>query len=190
MCINCKKPYHQILTFDLNDPWLKEIRGRDSLFEMPLISCLNCSTCWEPQVFSLDSKAKKIVIISDMDTQKWKQEDNCSILSPLTEVKVMLQVMDIGDIPIDTGHYHSAMERYGRDYICRLLGAPLYEQNPIDRECPRCKREMKYIAAITSQPYGETGKVIEGVDFFIGEMTLYFMFCEDCMYIKTECQGT
>lgn len=70
-----------------------------------------------------------------------------------------------------------------------MLGAPLYAQNPIDRECPICKKEMQYVATIISQAYGMEN-IIAGVDFVIGEMSIYYSLCKECMVIKTECQGT
>lgn len=48
---------------------------------------------------------------------------------------------------------------------------------------------MKYIAMIGSQSHNAEN-LIDGVDFFIGEMNVYYLLCKECMIIKTECQGT
>lgn len=188
ICKNCNELYHQIFTFDLKDPYLKDIR-KDGLNELPLISCLNCSTAWEPQVFKLDINKKEIEILSSEDFQKWIQGSENKICSPLPEVKVKLVKMEDKDIPTSSDLYYNIFDLFGEEHICRLLGAPLYAQTPIDRECPICKKEMKYIAMIGSQSYN-TENVIDGVDFFIGEMNLYYLLCKECMIIKTECQGT
>jgi len=188
ICENCKEMYHQIFTFDLNDPKLEEIRV-DNLDELPLISCLNCSSSWGRQLFKIDAKNKKVEILSTEDTQRWIQDEESKIPVPLPEVKVKLIEMDYGDIPTDSDLYYNIYDSFGEKSICRLLGAPLYAQSPIDRECPICKGEMQYIASIGSQSYNSES-VIDGVDFFIGEMDLYYFLCKKCMIIKTECQGT
>lgn len=187
-CRNCHESYHQIFTFDLNDPKLKDIKV-NGLDELPLVSCLNCSTVWEPQVLKIDVSNKKVEILNSIDTQKWKQDEELRILSPLPEVKVKLVEMDDEDIPTSSDLYYNIIDSFGEEYICRLLGAPLYIQAPIDRECPVCKKEMQYIATIGSQSYN-VENIIDGVDFFIGEMNLYYLLCKECMVIKTECQGT
>ncbi|WP_053956047.1 hypothetical protein [Inediibacterium massiliense] len=69
-CENCHELYHPIFTFDLNDPKLKDIKI-DDLNELPLISCLNCSTAWEQQIFKIDAKNKEVKILSTRDTTKW-----------------------------------------------------------------------------------------------------------------------
>lgn len=188
-CENCKEAYQQIFTFDLKDSRLKDIKI-NGVDELPLVSCLNCSSSWGRQVFKLDVNCKSVEIISIEDTEKWVQENDDRIPSPLPEVNVKLVDMADEDIPVDMDTYYNIFDSFGEDYICRLLGPPLYVQAPINRECPHCKREMQYIATIGSQSYGSKDSIIEGVDFFIGEMTLYYLLCKDCMIITTECQGT
>lgn len=187
-CEICGELYHQIFTFDLNDPKLKDLKIND-INELPLISCLNCSTVWEPQVFKINAKSKEVEILNKRDTQKWTQDGDNKIPSPLPEVNVKLIEMIDEDIPTNSDLYYSILDSFGEEYICRLLGAPLYIQSPINRECPICKKEMQYIATIGSQSY-DVESVIDGVDFFIGEMSLYYLLCKECMIIKTECQGT
>lgn len=188
-CENCQELYHQIFTFYLNDYRVKEMQI-DGLNELPLISCLNCPTSWEPQVFKIDAIRKEVKILSAKDIQNWIQDEEDRIPSPFPEVKVKLVEMEDEDIPIDIGTYYNIFDSFGEEYICRLLGASLYVQSHIDRECPICKKEMQYIATIGIQPYDEKGNIIDGVDFFIGEMNLYYLLCKECMVIKTECQGT
>lgn len=97
--------------------------------------------------------------------------------------------MEEKDIPIDCDAYYNIFDSFGEEYICRILGAPLYAQGPIDRQCPLCGKEMIYVATIGSQSYNAE-RLMGGIDFFIGDMNLYYLLCKDCMIIKTECQGT
>ena len=187
ICNTCKEPYHQIFTFDLLDPKLNELK-LNGLDELPLISCLNCSKAWEPQLFKIDCKNKRIINLTSNDSQHWEQDDDLKIVSPLPETSIKLEEMKISDTPVDETNYYKILDCFGEKYICRLLGAPLYIQGPIDRECPICKKEMVYISLIGSE--SSKGSFIEGIDFFLGEMSLYFMLCKDCLVIKTECQGT
>lgn len=57
-------------------------------------------------------------------------------------------------------------------------------------ECPICKKEMHYVATVVGESDYNSFNLIQEVDFTLGEMYLYFMFCKDCLTIKTECQGT
>ena len=188
-CKNCGEKYHQIFSFDLNDERLKELKI-EGLVELPLISCLNCSTVWEPQLFKIDKNKKEVSVLINNDIHGFIQDIELRIPSPLPEVPVTLVDMKEEDIPIDETTYYEIFEIFGSEYLCRLIGAPLYIQSPIDRECPICHREMNYVATIGSQEFGKVDSLISGVDFFLGEMFLYFLFCKYCSVLKTEVQGT
>ena len=168
---------------------LSELRT-ENLNEIPLVSCLNCSTYWEPQVYKLDIQNKEVKVLVQNDTQDWMQDEEDRIPSPLPSVGVVLEEMKEEDVPVDRNYYNKAFDLIGSEYICRILGAPLYAQNPLDRECPICKKEMFYIATIAGENYGQSGNLINGVDFVLGEVFLYFLFCKDCLLVKTESQGT
>lgn len=88
ICKNCGEKYHQIFTFDLNDPRLKELKI-EGLEELPLISCVNCSTAWEEQLFRVDNKKKEVKILKDKDIHGFIQEIDDRIHSPLPEVEVV-----------------------------------------------------------------------------------------------------
>ncbi len=59
ICPNCNTKLHQILTFDLQDDRLSELRDSE-LNELPLVSCLNCSLAWEHQYFKIIPEQKKL----------------------------------------------------------------------------------------------------------------------------------
>ncbi|MHC1731935.1 MAG: hypothetical protein AB9888_07915 [Bacteroidales bacterium] len=188
-CGLCDEKIHQIFTFDLNDPRLENINA-NGLEELPLVSCLNCSTAWEPQVYRINPINRSIDFILQKDIQNWIQDDEDKLPVPLPEVKVMLVEMGDNDIPINRKHYTSAFESFGREYVCRLIGPPLFAQNPVDIECPVCKKNMTYIATIGSEDFENEKRLISGLDFQLGEMYLYFFLCKECLVIKTDCQST
>ncbi len=91
------------------------------------------------------------------------------------------------DIPTDEDSYWEAFDLFGSEYVCRLLGVPLYDNLPKDLACPTCAKEMKYVATIT-QDIEERG-LISVVDFQFWEMNIYYYLCIDCLIIKTEIQN-
>lgn len=189
LCKLCNEPLHQVLTLDLNDPRLRELRV-DNLNELPLVSCLNCSTSWDTQLYKLNNDNKSIEILFQNDIENYINADDDKIPSPLPRTNMKLEEFLKEDIPVDEDSYYNAFDYLGSEYIGRVVGAPLYTQNPVNRECPNCKTEMLYVATIASADYDFEGTLVDNVDFFLGEMMLYFLFCKECMCIKVECQGT
>ncbi|PDY23558.1 hypothetical protein COM83_13575 [Bacillus cereus] len=92
------------------------------------------------------------------------------------------------DIPTDEDSYWEAFDLFGSEYVCRLLGPPLYGDVPEDLGCPTCSKEMEYVATITQDLEG--WERISVVDFQFGEMNIYYYLCKDCSLMKTEIQGT
>ncbi len=80
------------------------------------------------------------------------------------------------DIPTDEDSYWEAFDLFGSEYVCRLLGVPLYDDLPEDLACLTCSKEMKYVATIT-QDIEERG-LISVVDFPVwgNEYILLFMY--------------
>ncbi|GEM_PF-846789 len=188
-CRLCHEPVHQILTLDLNDERLSSLRVRN-LTEIPLISCLNCSTSWDTQLYKLNIENKSIEMIFQNDKQNYISDEEYKIPSPMHKTSMVLTSLQKRDIPSDDRSYYKAFEPFGTEYIARVLGVPLYAVNPLDRECPLCNKEMSYVATIGSADYDNSTKLLDSNDFFIGEMFLYFLFCKDCLCVKVECQGT
>lgn len=189
MCKLCNEPIHQIFTFDLEDPRLKDINV-EGLKDIPLVSCLNCSTSWATQLFKLNPSDKLIEIIRQDDTESWVQDEEDKIPVPLPHIKMLLKDMIKEDIPTDIDTYDQAIELFGSEYLCRILGQPLYAQEPLDKECPICKKEMNYVATVSGESDYNSYNLIKEIDFTIGEMYLYFMLCKSCLTMKVECQGT
>jgi len=190
ICENCKTPYHQIFTFDLRDPRFNVVEiDKGQKNELPLISCLNCSSSWERQLYKLEYNKKAISVLENKDTQHWVQDDEDKIHVPLPKYDVMLVKLESNENPVDKKLYYEITNSIGSDYICRILGAPVLMQSPIDIECPVCKNDMIYISGIYSQHYSHEN-MFPDVEFFLGEMSLYYHLCTNCHIMKVECQGT
>ncbi|GAB6549317.1 hypothetical protein ACQVSN_09405 [Bacillus mobilis] len=186
-CKLCGENMHQILCFDLKDERIAELKSSE-LDILPLVSCLNCAMVWGPQYFQLSDGGKTVQMIRQGNSEEWimEEEDNLPVALPKTAV--MLINMENGDIPTDEDSYWEAFDLFGSEYVCRLLGAPLYGDLPEDLACPTCSKEMKYVATITQDI--EECELISVVDFQFGEMNIYFYLCKDCSIIKTEMQST
>lgn len=186
-CQLCAEDLHQILCFDLKDDRLTELRT-SKLEELPLISCLNCSTLWEPQLFQLNPSTKNITILIQNVREEWIQDEEDKIPVPLSNTKFKLIDMSEEDIPVNEDAYYNAFDLFGQEYVCRVLGAPLYVEKPNDISCPTCNYDMKYVLSVTQD--FNARDLVSVVDFFLGEIIIYFYFCKECLTVKTEVQGT
>ncbi|KZD38716.1 hypothetical protein BW897_06910 [Bacillus cereus] len=187
LCKLCGEKMHQIFCFDLKDEKLAELKNAE-LIVLPFISCLNCAMVWEPQYFQLSNGGKAVQIIKQDNTEEWIMEAEYKLPVNLPKTNVKLTNMKNEDIPTDEDSYWEAFDLFGSEYICRLLGAPLYDEVPEDLGCPACSKEMKYVATITQDL--EERELISVVDFLFGEMNIYYYLCKDCSVMKTEIQGT
>ncbi|MDZ4521528.1 hypothetical protein ACS2BX_19825 [Bacillus cereus group sp. BceL300] len=187
VCKLCGEKMHQILCFDLKDGRLAELKSNE-LNILPFVSCLNCAMVWEPQYFQLSDGGKTVQIIQQQNIEEWIMEEEYKLPVSLPKTTVKLINMKNEDIPIDEDSYWEAFDLFGSEYVCRLLGLPLYDDLPKDLACPTCAKEMKYVATIT-QDIEERG-LISVVNFQFGEMNIYYYLCIDCSIIKTEIQNT
>lgn len=186
-CKLCKEKMHQLFVFDLTDERLHELKNNYTN-ELPLVSCLNCAMLWEPQVFQLHSEQKTVKVIKQENTIEWVQEDEDKLPVPLPSTRMKLIDLQEEDISTDEESHDDAFNLFGTEYVCRILGAPLLEEETACKVCPMCAKEMKYVATITSDV--TSGELVSVVDFFLGEMNLYFYLCKDCLTMRTEIQGT
>ncbi|MDZ3954666.1 MULTISPECIES: hypothetical protein [Bacillus] len=187
VCKLCGEKMHQILCFDLKDGRLAELKSNE-LNILPFVSCLNCAMVWEPQYFQLSDGGKTVQIIQQQNTEEWIMEEEYKLPVLLPKTTVKLINMKNEDIPTDEDSYWEAFDLFGSEYVCRLLGVPLYDDLPKDLACPTCAKEMKYVATI-AQDIEERG-LISVVNFQFGEMNIYYYLCIDCSIIKTEIQNT
>lgn len=184
ICSNCKASYHQIINLDINDPKISFLSKKIKC--LPLIACLNCSESWNRFYYRIDNK----LIISELtvnDTQHWIQEDDLKITVSLPKIDLTLEEIPLSDNPITKEKYDSAIDTAGTKSICYVSGAPIYLQNPINYECPVCKRRMNYVATVFSDVSGNLKDY--DIDFDLGEMFLYYCFCDNCDLVVCETQG-
>ncbi|WP_455544113.1 hypothetical protein, partial [Intestinibacter sp.] len=183
ICENCNDEFHQIITLDLNDPRLSDIIGVTNK-EIPLISCLNCSSSWEKQFFKLDfeNKTIKIIEIEDEFHDKALEEDCFPV--PLEEVFVDLENLSDDEVPTDEETFDIIFTNFGNEYFCRVLGEPLCDDE-LNETCPVCGEKMTYIAMIGGWPSSDE-PIIGDRAFFIGEYILYFSLCKKCDLLYVE----
>lgn len=183
VCQNCMKPYHQIFSLDLTDPKLSDLSKK--IRSIPLIGCLNCSGSFGRFYYKIDDNMN-ITELHTNDTQHWVQDDDLKLPSPLPKADIDLIETDLSYNPVNEEKYSQLVESFGNESMCRILGAPLYLQNPIDYECPICKKQMKYVAQICS----DTGRNIKSsdVEFNIGDIYMYYCYCDECHLIVCETQ--
>ncbi|MCY8632278.1 hypothetical protein P9D84_06490 [Bacillus vallismortis] len=185
-CKICKKKMHQIILLDLNDERLSPLRGKDRE-SIPLFSCLNCSLLWEDQFFELDFKNKKASIYKQKQYEFEKADDEDIILSPLPEVPIYLEKFDRKDYPTTEQMYDDIFEDLGTSYLGRVLGKPVLAQNKLNNSCDKCKQDMFFVSLITGE---NEIKELEryDLDFYFGDIILYFSICLTCNILKVEPQ--
>ncbi|TCM87922.1 hypothetical protein EV294_1162 [Paenibacillus sp. BK033] len=189
VCVNCLAPMHLIFCFDLTDPRLNG-HYKVKLESLPLVTCLNCSGYWAPQVFQLDPIANAITIVKQTDVEHWIMEDEDKLPVPLPLSNVKLIPLTKKDILLDDLDNDESFTLFGSEYICRLLGPPLFATDKIQKRCSSCSKEMQYIATVCSEDYDSEGLIHEGFSFHIGESFIFFYLCTDCLRLETEMQST
>lgn len=189
ICPQCNEQAHQIFTFDLNDFRLEELR-MEELTELPLITCLNCSLYEGVQNFKINIMERSIHTINQSELFDWKYELIDKIPVPLPKYDMKLINMKNYDVPCNEDEYDQALDAIGKDYICRMLGKPLYIDDSIEAKCPCCSKSMKYVAMVAGEDYGNEGELTGGIGFQIGESYLYFYLCKECLIIQTSMQST
>jgi len=178
ICSICDEPVHQILTLDMTDVALSDVRCK--LNELPLISCVNCSNCWERQYYKLDESIKSITVLKSEQEEVWKQDGGDKIEYPLPKMHVKLEKLDA----YDDDEFIDGM---GTDYLAKIGGAPVFLSDAINMKCPKCGKNMEFIGQLTGNDFGDE-KLLNGFDFFIGEMFLYYYICSDCNIVGVDSQ--
>ena len=189
ICPNCKVKSHLIFCFDLTDPKLSEVHN-GSLKNIPIVSCLNCSLYWSRQVFKIDPVTKTVTIMKQFDEERWVSEEEDRLPFPLPISAMTLQELQKVDTPTTDEESDSAYEAFGSEYVCRVLGEPLYAVDTIEKKCEFCNNPMKYIATICSEDYNSVGLVHEDFSFNFGDAYIYFFLCKICNILETEMQST
>ena len=188
ICENCIEEIHQIITLDLKDPRLSEVLGIINK-ELPLVSCLNCSSSWSNQCFKIDFENKEVKVLNIEDNIHEVLEDDICFPVPLKEIKIKLDELSEDERPTDEESFENAIEVFGEEYFCRILGDPLWLEQSLNTKCISCNDEMIYVGMVGSQAWGSK-PIIEDKEFYIGEHNLYFSICKKCNLLHVECQGS
>ena len=178
ICSICDEPYHQILTLDTKDEQLNWLEC--SLKELPLISCVNCSTCWERQFYHIDEKDRAVKMLEVATADAWQQDEKDKIGYPLPVRRLKLE-------PLECFDDEEIIESMGRDYFCKLGGKPVSLTDPIEMCCKECGRKMQYVGVLTGSDF-ENIELLNGVDFYFGDMFLYFYYCDACNVVGVDSQ--
>jgi hypothetical protein len=188
ICPNCGTNLHLIFNFDLNDNRLEKL-SNGQLDRIPLISCLNCSSYWSTQVFKIEPQTGTITIIKQTDEENWISEEEDHLPYPLPFSNLKLVELHETDAPSKEEDTDKAFEDFGSEYVCRILGEPLFATESIQNKCYLCNEDMEYVATICSEDYDSEGLVHEGFTFNFGESFIYFYFCKSCTILQTEMQS-
>ncbi|KZO01831.1 hypothetical protein [Pseudobacillus badius] len=183
-CPNCKTPMHLILRFDLSDPVFRRVNADFSV--LPLVSCLNCSGCWETQFFKIEENQVKVLL--QKDEQHWIMDEEDRLPVPLPEVSVKRVPLEEEEILFDSttdDQRDIIFDRFGTEYIARLFGGPV-EDSPSEEKCRClcCNEEMVHVAAVTEDAM--EGTLITVIPFSLGELIFNFFLCAQCRVIRVE----
>lgn len=187
-CDNCAGEYQQLIVLDLKEPGLNAIINSEAT-QLPLISCLNCSSWWEYQCFKIDFLKKEISLLDAYDEFHECLPDDCKFPGVFQERKLQLTELTLEKKPIDEEQYYDLIDSLGEASICRVLGRPLFVTEYIEPVCPICSSKMNFIAQIAPTP-PENTTTLDGVDFYFGEGVLYYYYCDECKTMQVFTQQT
>lgn len=168
-----------IVTLDLRDPRLAELRGKSRATELPLLSYLNANL-QAPQKYLLDHAKQKVQYSGKMAKMYGDPlEEDYRIPVPLKERRLALRDMLDSELPVNSQNYESACDSFfsGPGTI-RILGAPLW-LDQIDRPKSSDKKLMRYVAAVGPSPLSKGLGTKTDSDLFFGELAMFFFVSAD-----------
>lgn len=193
ICENCKKPYQQLITLDLRDPRLEEFKDF-GLSELPLMSCLNCSSWWGHQCFQLDPDKKEVKFISNTDEWHEKIEYDTSFEVPFDIIPLELKRINKSDA-FEEEEIPDIFKTVGEDYIITVGEKPMLydcDLEEIGDTCSICGSAIKYVAMLASE-MAELGESLDEYDkpgdyskvrmLYFGDEMLFFFYCSTCKTI-------
>lgn len=185
ICPNCNEPMHLIVRFDMSDPIFAGINM--NLSSLPLVSCLNCSSCWETQFFKLEQE--QIKLLFQENKESWVADEEDKLVSPLPELPIKfipLGEKEIFKSSLTDEERDLIFDCFGTEYIGRLFGGQVEDSDSEEKFCcSYCGEGMTHIASITEDMSDKTN-LISAVDFLLGEIILNFFLCAKCKVIRTE----
>ena len=174
---------------DLRDPRLASAMFPESMTRLPLASYINHDGLLI-QRYSVDDLSQSIRIL-DVSGQACPLPESGRIFVPIPETKLSLRPMVKSEIPTDKDSDQAACDSLvGGSGFFRIGGPPVWLQGESKVSC-RCERAPTYLAALGYESYDKPQGYLGGADpFFLGEMALYFLWCEKCELVTVEMQST
>jgi hypothetical protein len=175
-----------LLVLDLHDERLARLRGRGTVAELPLASYVNNSIWQEEQIYQIADDAREIRLESRTTTSTESLDPADRFPHPFPERDLLLRMMRPEEDPERVGHGVASDAFVGGDAFLRVLGAPIWLQEPLEVGCA-CGARMTYAASVGYEV--GAGMLLER-PFFIGEGALYFFLCGDCLKVAVHSQVT
>lgn len=184
----CDRPA-LLIVFDLNDDRLSSI-GETEFCELPLCSYIN-SDCWIARHdYIIDFDKKKVLFHSCNNPTGFELTAEDKFTLPLPERRLCLDNMDESDYPVDEDSYWNCTDEIlGGDKYIRVLGMPLWLQEPEDVRC-NCGKDKTFIATIGYENWDGPYRLLDDKPFFFGEGVIYFFYCNACKSISVISQTT
>ncbi len=182
-----------LLTLDLSDPLLNYEFSTD-IKQLPLFSYINIDLTPDRQRYEIDFENKCVNFIKlypilthsgDPPQRLW--EDGCFVF-PLPSIRLVLRKMNALEMPKDEDSYWKACETFLGKSFLRVDGPIVWLQFKEEVVCD-CGREMNYVASIGCE-YNKNDCLMETQEFFIGELVLYFFYCDQCRIVEGISQST
>lgn len=194
ICDNCKEQYQQLITLDLSDPMLKEFK-HFGVAELPLVSCLNCSSWADYQCFKLDYEHKEVVFVDNEDQLQESLPEDMRFETYFEKVNLKLEEISEGDSFDDEEELCDWLDDLGEDYIIRVGGRPLLFENDIEMIgtcCPKCGEKYYYVAMLANEMPDENNNRLFGASNYsqkdcllFGEGEIFFYYCPTCQTLHT-----
>jgi pentapeptide repeat protein len=178
-----------LLTLDLRDPRLSVIRI-PGLDELPLVCPLAWLNSLEGTSLRIDPKTRVVHVEPADPAEAELPPDEYLIPNPLPETCVRLRPMTIEDCPIDSESFYriwGEIEGKVSGKFIRVLGPPLWIQNPIRQTCS-CGAPMPYIACIGSDNLRQPAPYLPGGAFNFWGGILHYFLCKECRRLVAEMQ--
>jgi hypothetical protein len=98
--------------------------------------------------------------------------------------------MNNNEYPLSEQEYWKAVDDFvGGNSFIRILGPPVWLEEPVEVDCT-CGLSTRYISSIGYESPKDSGGIVGGEPFFIGEGALYFFLCDSCLITTVISQST
>jgi hypothetical protein len=176
-----------LMTLSLDDDRLALLKAA-GLDELPLCSYLNTEAAWGRQIFEVQPKLRRVVMLQRMRSVR-PMEEKYLLPTKIDELPLALRPMREDEYPTTLENWSKVRSnQHGGAAFIRVLGAPVFGDNVYSFPCA-CDRPMKFVASIGWEDL-HTGRMLNGKAFFPGEGGLFFYFCPECLFLLVHGDGS